>query len=912
MTPERWQEIENLYHAVRERGPAAMDDAEPELRREVESLLAKDSVAELPPVRPGAKLGPYEILERIGAGGMGEVWKARDTRLGRSVAIKTARVRFGERFTREARAVAALNHPGICTLHDVGPNYLVMELISGRTLDHIIPKKGMRLSEVLRYGVEIADALAAAHARRIVHRDLKPSNVMVTDEGRVKVLDFGLAKLSVQHPETSATHTGTVAAPDTVEGTIVGTVAYMSPEQAQGLPVDARSDIFSFGILLYEMITGERAFRGATNVATLAAVVKEEPKPARSLAGHLPPELERIVTRCLRKDPARRFQNMSDLHVALAELKEESESDSGALNPAPAAPVVASSRKRTWLWAAFALVAMAAATAGLWAWRGLRETGPTQKLVPVTSYPGYQREGALSPDGRQVAFAWDGEKGDNYDIYVKLIGQPDALRLTTDPAVEGVPAWSPDGRQIAFRRNDGIYTISALGGAERRIGKGLPWLGFKDGLSWAPNGSGVAVRSEKSIVFVPADGGETRAISSPPEGDYDFPPAFSSNGQELAFFRCGAGPASCALSIQGLDVGFRAIAAPRRISRKSYSPQGAIAWSSDGKSLVFGASRYHGFGEVWRVPADGGSPEQRIELVGWPSQSPSIAGGRLLFTRPTSQSDIWRYREGAGVEPFIRSTLWEHFAQFSPDGTHIAFQTAPTKEGDQIWVARADGTGKSQLTAPDVLNAGWPRWSPDSKWLVFQNQREDGFFNIAVLEAAGGSLRNLVMRGDNQLPSFSLDGNSIWFQSNRTGSVEVWRVPFSGGQEEQFTKNGGSLPVESPDGKTLYYLKYRQGAFLFAQDTSGGPERQVLPSLIVGRAYAPVKDGIWYIGPVGEGKDIALQFFRFADRSTRVVAPLKVAPSPSTILSVSPDGKTALFSVLGTAGSVLEMIEGFR
>ena len=623
------------------------------------------------------------------------------------------------------------------------------------------------------------------------------------------------------------------------------------------------------------------------------------------------PELERIVTRCLRKDPARRFQNMSDLHVALTELKEES--DSGALNSAPAAPAVANSRKRLWMWGALALVAMAAATVGLWAWRGLRENGPTQKLVPVTSYPGYQREAALSPDGRQVAFVWDGEKGDNYDIYVKLIGQPDALRLTTDPAVEGVPAWSPDGRQIAFRRNDEIYTISALGGAERRIGKGFPWVGaVRSELSWAPNGRGVAVPSARSIVFVPVDGGEPRSISSPPEGDSDVSPAFSRDGQELAFFRCGAGPVSCALNIQALDVDFKAIAPPRRIARKRYNPQGGLAWSADGKSLVFGGSRYHGFGEMWRVPADGSSPEQRIELVGWPSRSPSIAGDRLLFTRPTNQSDIWRYREGWGAEPFIRSTLWEHSAQFSPGGTHIAFQTAPTKEGDQIWVARADGTGRSQVTAPDVLNAGSPRWSPDSKWLVFQNQREDGFFNIAVLEAAGGSLRNLVMRGDNQLPSFSLDGNSIWFDSNRTGRFEVWRVPFAGGQEEQFTKNGGYLPVESPDGKTLYYLKYRQGMFLFAQDTSGGPERQVLPSLIYGRAYAPVKDGIWYIGPVGAGKDLALQFFRFADRSTRVAAPLPTIPSPSTTLSVSPDGKTLLFSVLGTAGSVLEMIEGFR
>ena len=302
MRPDRWRQVESLYHSALEREAPARDAflreacrEDEELRCEVRSLLDQTESGVLN--RP-LQLGPYQIVGVIGAGGMGTVYQARDTRLNRMVAIKVSEARFSARFEREARAVAALNHPHICTLYDVGPNYLVMEYVEGRPLHGPMP-----VSEALRLAIQMADALEAAHRKGIVHRDLKPGNVLVTKSG-VKVLDFGLAKM--EEPAPSEEETARTARPRTEEGTIVGTTAYMSPEQAEGEPVDARSDIFSFGAVLYEMVTGRRAFRGDTKLSILSAILKEEPEPASSIRKEIPPELGRIIARCLRKDPGRR------------------------------------------------------------------------------------------------------------------------------------------------------------------------------------------------------------------------------------------------------------------------------------------------------------------------------------------------------------------------------------------------------------------------------------------------------------------------------------------------------------------------------------------------------------------------------------------------------------------------------
>jgi len=356
----------------------------------------------------GAKIGPYEVLSQLGAGGMGEVYKARDGRLDRFVALKvlaTATLQDPERkrrFVQEARAASALNHPSIVTIYDIGNDdgvdYLAMEMIPGKPFDQLIPRNGLALGEILRYGAQIADALSKAHAAGIVHRDLKPANVMVTPEGLVKVLDFGLAKL-VEHgaPEDSATRSMAL----TDKGTIMGTAAYMSPEQAEARPTDCRSDIFSLGAMLYEMATGQHAFHGASQMATLSAVLRDEPKPISQLTTGLPQELSRIISRCLRKDPDKRFQHAADVRVALEELKEESQS--GDL-PSPDAP--RSAIRNWWRWAAaFALLA-AGGMAGYFI-IGKVGRGTGEKMLapaPLTSYPGEQIAPSFSPDGNQVAF----------------------------------------------------------------------------------------------------------------------------------------------------------------------------------------------------------------------------------------------------------------------------------------------------------------------------------------------------------------------------------------------------------------------------------------------------------------------------------------------------------------------------
>ncbi len=297
-----------------------------------------------------------------------------------------------------------------------GVDFISMELVSGKALDRLIPRYGMRLNDVLKYAAQIADALARAHAAGIVHRDLKPGNIMVNEDGLVKVLDFGLAKLTEPTPASGDESTRTMR-PTTEEGKIVGTVAYMSPEQAEGKKVDARSDIFSFGSVLYEMVTGRQAFHGDTKASTLAAILKDNPRPASQLVDGLPREVEKLISRCLRKEVNQRFQHMDDLKIVLEEMK--GESDSGVLGTAAVSRP--KPRRLTWVLSVAAVVVIG--TVGAWLVRSKNEVPDVPLVaVPLTSYPGSESWPSFSPDGTQVAFAWDGEKQDNWDIYVKQIG----------------------------------------------------------------------------------------------------------------------------------------------------------------------------------------------------------------------------------------------------------------------------------------------------------------------------------------------------------------------------------------------------------------------------------------------------------------------------------------------------------
>ena len=458
----------------------------------------------------GETLDRYRIESKLGEGGMGVVYKALDPQLDRTVAIKVLpqgrlvdRERR-QRFIHEAKAASALNHPGIVTVHDAGEaagvDYIVMEYVSGRTLDRALPAKGLGVSSALRYGAQIADALSKAHEAGIIHRDLKPSNVMLTDDDRIKVLDFGLAKLFA--PAVVAADAKTES-PLTEAGLVVGTPGYMSPEQADGRKVDARSDIFSFGSLLYEMVTGRRPFTGESSLSTLAKILNDEPTPPSQIAPSVAPDVERAILRCLRKDPARRYQTMADLKVALDDLAEEA--TSGRLAQVPTPRVV-----RPWRWAWVAVIPVVLGAA-FFAWQSRQrpDTAPALRAIPLTSLPGVVRYPSFSPDGNHVAFTWNGPKQDNPDVYVQQIGAGSPLRLTNEPGNDFSPSWSPDGRSIAFLRRQSdprrieLRLVPPLGGSQRTLAELRPHGAFIRAvtLAWCPDSTCIIVSD--AVGFLP-------------------------------------------------------------------------------------------------------------------------------------------------------------------------------------------------------------------------------------------------------------------------------------------------------------------------------------------------------------------------------------------------------------------------
>ena len=542
-------------------------------------------------LQAGTRLGAYEVLSLIGAGGMGEVYRARDTRLGREVAIKVLpadRVSDADRrrrFVQEAQAASALNHPHIITIYEIesadGNDFIVMEYVRGKSLDALIPRQGLRLNELLRTAIPVADALAAAHAGGIIHRDLKPANVMVGDGGAVKVLDFGLAKLVADDSSPDAgTVTHVVSASLSAPGAIMGTAAYMAPEQATGGSIDARSDIFSFGAMLYEMVTGTRAFAGASVADTLAAVLRSQPTPPAQVVTAVPRELERLILRCLRKEPERRYQTMLDVSNELQEIKQESLSGTLA-RPAAVPP---GPRQRRVVRATVMAAAIILVAAGIWRLRPpLEPVLPAMRTMPLTSLNGLELGPSLSSDGEQVAFSWQGEKPvnqagpHNFNIYLKQVGSSDVRRLTTDPGDSWAGAWSPDGRQIACFRvgphGGTIFLISPVTGTERKIvefpAKGPP-------LSWSADGRGVIVAGERKanleggIYFVPVDGGAPRLLLPQPKtASFVSAAALAPDGQRLAYVVCGeVQEAGCDLDVVEVDERWHPAGTPRLLANR--------------------------------------------------------------------------------------------------------------------------------------------------------------------------------------------------------------------------------------------------------------------------------------------------------------------------------------------------------
>jgi Tol biopolymer transport system component/serine/threonine protein kinase len=933
MRQDRWRQVEQLYHSALEREEPARDAflreacrEDKELLSEVRSLLDQTETGLL---NHPLRLGPYQIVGVIGAGGMGTVYQARDTRLNRMVAIKISAAKFSARFEREARAVAALNHAHICTLYDVGPSYLVMEYLDGQPLHGPMP-----LSEALRLAIQMADALEAAHRKGIIHRDLKPGNVLVTKAG-VKILDFGLAKMEETAP--GGEESTQTLLPRTEEGAIVGTTAYMSPEQAQGKPVDGRSDIFAFGAVLYEMLTGRRAFRGDTKVAILSAILNEEPEPVSSIRKEIPPEVGRIIARCLRKDPGRRFQHMDDLRVALEEAKEESES--GELQVAP----VERPRARWLPWAAGAAAVLLSVGVIWW----LREEAPPPedlRPVPLIS-TGNSCCQSFSPDGTKVAFAWTGEQDANpnaaaqtahWEIYVKQIGAPgNPIKLTTTPedvAWGAIDAeWSPDDRWIAYRhgRTDGsdLVLIPPLGGPERTLAdesgtRGLP--------GWTPDGKWLAFPQKDSSITsslwaIAVDTGERRRLttfttrgagasvdpegSSDPLGDRD--PSFSPDGRRLAFWR-QANSGVYELCVQPLTRDLRPDGEPKIVTDRRYPLVDAVAWTADGRELVYSAGAPN---FLWRVTASGRQAARRLS---YPAQAhqPAIARTtpRLTYPWQVNSTNLWRLNVHTGErKPLISSasSVWglNIHPQYSPDGRKIAFDSDRT--GDrEVWTCDADGSNCHQLTKFEGPVGGSPRWSPDGRWIAMDS-RASGNPEIYLMAADGGVPRRLTNTSYNDvIPSWSHDGRWIYFASDRSGRYEVWKLPRDGGEAIQVTRAGGYVAFETPDGKYLYYTKSSSHGPqpLFRAPAGGGEEVQVLPGIGSWDVLCVTSKGV-YFAPPGPGPDT----IQFLDAASGKVSTLATLSRPLSIgLAVSPDNAYVVWSQTDRQTINLMLVEGFR
>ncbi|MBI3693623.1 MAG: serine/threonine-protein kinase [Acidobacteria bacterium] len=749
----------------------------------------------------GRTLGHYDLFEKLGEGGMGVVYKARDTHLDRFVAIKVlpperiADPDRKRRFVQEAKAASALNHPNIVVVHDIaseaGADFMVMEYITGRTLDHAIQRKGMRLAETLKYAVQIADALAAAHEAGIIHRDLKPSNVMITDKGTIKVLDFGLAKLTeTAEPDQAATLTiQPEARPLTERGAILGTVAYMSPEQAEGKKVDARTDIFSFGSLLYEMVTGRRAFHGDSKMSTLTALLRDEPKPPGETGEPVPRDLEKILARCLRKDPARRFQTMADLKVALEELKEES--DSGRLaTTAPPPPA----RRSLWLYAGLAAVLVFAIAGALW-WQRRNAAGPRQfTLRQLTQDSGATTDPALSPDGKLVAYASDRAGDGGLDIWVQQIARgSQPIRLTRRKANDRSPSFSPDGGQIVFtssRDGGGVYVMPALGGEERLILRG---------------------------VF-----GRAR---------------FSPDGQLIA---CGEIGSASRLAMYVISA---AGGSPRRIVEDFYRATAPV-WSPDGKSLLFSGKRLQEDPPDWWVaPLDGGAPVKtgatRIlsKATGsanlpWPADWLSdgvLFSARNLWRIPISSRD---YKLGAPVRLTAGAAAEvEPRAITGATGWRIVF--ASGRSSTTLWSLPLDHNAGKLLGDPeklfrDAAGRTTPSLSLDGARLIYLFRGLEGWA-VRARDTTTGTETTLVQSQSDMRARISPDGSTVAYNPSAfaEGEKVIHLVSSSGGESRNLCDNCGLLYDWTPDGKKLVYRTGNPMRF-YTVEVSTGRQTEIL------------------------------------------------------------------------------------
>ena len=766
MTPDRWRQIEDLYYAAQKRHPseraALLECADPEIRSRVELMLEVRSggqILDQPPdgfladptqtlLTSGAQLGPYRIEAQIGSGGMGTVYRAIDTRLGRVVAVKTASERYSERCQLEARAISTLNHPHVCTLYDVGPNYLVMEFIEGSTLAAEIAKGPLAPETAARYGAQIASALAEAHALGIVHRDLKPSNVMVTRHG-VKVLDFGLAKNSGEahlHSDLGITETGAV----------MGTPAYMAPEQAEGRQPDSVGDLFSLGLVLYEMAAGRLPFPGASLGQMLASNSQPAvPAPSRARAG-IPPSLDALVAKLLEKDPARRPHSAAEVARELCTLADR----------LTAPPSRVRSRLRPVFAAPAVILVLALAVGGFWFYRRSHQPVPPRDSAAIsplsytqlTSFTDSAVGPVLSPDGRMLAFFRSDSSFNTPDqIWLKLLPDGEPVQVTHDPRLKYGIAFSPDSTRIAYSafgdKLFATYLVSSLGGDSELF------LPNSAGLSWLNDGqllfSQVETGVHMGIVTAKPDRSSLREIY------------FPAQDRGMAHYSYPSPDRRWVLLVE-MDPEWRCRLVPFAGGSLGtlVGPAGACtsaAWSPDGDWMYFGV-QVAGQRHLWRQRFPSGQPEQ---LTFGPTEEDGIAmapdGGSLITSIFTQQNTVWVHDAHGD-----RALSSQGYAEatppvFSSDGKHLYYvlRRDSPKSPAELW--RTDlASGKSEVVVPGVSILGYDI-SRDEKEVVFWNRPAGQLSQLWIAPLDRSSPPRRITTGGETDPHFG-PGNEVFFR----------------------------------------------------------------------------------------------------------------------------------------------------
>ncbi len=823
----------------------------------------------------GQQLLHYRIEKKIGRGGMGEVYVAEDTKLQRRVALKVLPREMAAdpdrraRFEREARAVASFNHPNIVTLHSVeeaeGVHFITMELVEGQTLSRMLPRNGLALSQLLEIAIPLADAVSRAHREGITHRDLKPDNIMIDADGRLRVLDFGLAKLH----ERAGLHTGPEAPTATAvteEGKVLGTVAYMSPEQAEGKDVDPRSDVFSLGTILYEMASGERPFKGDTNVSTIGAILKDQPVSVTELKPSLPNHLGRIVRRCLAKDPDRRYRSALDLRNELEELK--AEIDSGITSAGPHEP---SPRSR---WSGGRLLAYGAAAVLIlvvafpvvqWLRRGAPEVAHSS--VPLTSAIGQDSRPSWSPEGEFIAFARMREG--SFDLMVKpMTGGEETVRAG-GPGDEIPARWSPDGRYLAYLSTAEPGTFVCLvpphGGTPRKlIATDIPTLDIGQvdtalgDQPWDRECRSLLVTrvsdaGQLAIFRVDLDDGGAEQLSFPSSASDDRSASYSSDGERIVFER--RSQSRGALMIMPAAGGEPEVLLADEFDNNSPS------YRPDGRHILFLSDRGASGSDLWELDVESGDMRQ-LTFDSHEIGSFSVSSTNRIAYQPFWHDTFLHVVDLAtGERRQLTSHTKDNFgARFSPDGKSVAYHS--TRMGDpEIFLHHLDGSSETRVTD----DPGWdvsPDWSPDGRQLIFASSRQGGVFKIFIANRDGGGARLLVDQPisarDSYLPAaigrlvsrWSPEGDRIGYLVTDDQTTSLWTVGPDGEGATEVIRSVVSFDWYRDNRHVIYTRGHEGQSEMIAADLETGEERSLFVGPFMEMEVAPDGSAVAFcLGP---------------------------------------------------------------